>query len=462
MPGYSDAISPNLPGLDQAFVNAPSARPRLGAIGDSMTAQNKQDAVPGVVNASYLGRGPVTQAVSLLGGTVEYPLAGIMGYSGKTTGFIREQLPSIIQTMTGLGVEIVHVMAGANDITLQTPYSMVIANLQAIYESLFAANISVVATPILPRTYWPFDAQTTINMRRQLQRINRWIRYYGRNQKKGKMRVSNGDIAMTNFSSATADPILGTIDPADGQHPLGYGAYLVGVEIAAAIRDFLPYQTARGALNAADVFDATYNPLGALNPNPRMQGSAALTGTAGSGGTWAAGNWATGFAAPNRNTGSQLQVVGSKFANTDQNGGERQRVTIGAAGTAGLATESVRIPLASVTPGAASFAAGDWVEAEIELEWSGMANVYGIELALIDFDNATSLGGLGMAFSPNIITREPAAKPRHLIQVPAMQTRTAIASLIPRLVIYGKCDGVAPTGVIDIHRFSPRRTTAPA
>lgn len=102
---------------------------------------------------------------------------------------------------------------------------------------------------------------------------------------------------MVNPTDTSASP-LANLMPVDGLHPSSYGAYIGTSGSLLSILNFLFPSRNVLCTSAADLYDATNNPRGALNANPMLAGTGGSVGSAG-GGTLSgtvADNWTASMA----------------------------------------------------------------------------------------------------------------------------------------------------------------------
>ncbi len=230
------------------------------------------------------------------------------GVSGETSGQIAARVGQVIASGAGTCV----IIAGTNDIGTNN-FAQTTTNLAAIYQALAAANILIIAMPILPRDLTGGSPQFGF-----MNRVNRWIEDQAAVYP--NFRFINpwrfGD-----FYSLQAGPRAGWTF--DGLHPKAIGYRYIGQAIADYLNTLRP-KPIRQINSITDFFVPVHNPNGFLNANPSMNG---VAGTRGSGvdGT-VADDWnLTADAGGGNLTG--LTVAGSSVISDD--GLVAQRILVG-------------------------------------------------------------------------------------------------------------------------------------
>lgn len=272
-----------------------------------------------------------------------WPQANDFGVSGNTT----TQMLARVDDVLAARPDICIVHGGTNDINGGTiSPTTTISNLDAIYDALIAAGITVIAIPILGRT----TPALTSTKRNYGQQINDWIR---RNQetRKGLIVVDCG-LAFDDPTSTTWAERSGYT--ADGLHPNQLGAYYIAKKVVAALDVLFPSFNIP-VTSPADAYHSTENPYG----NRLETGTGMFGGTSGSISTGdASGTVATGWTLTSSNLGGAT-CVASKVTLAD--GRNAQRITL-----SGNYTGNDRWALLSCGATAGNFAAGDTVETMVE------------------------------------------------------------------------------------------------
>lgn len=272
------------------------------------------------------------------------------------------------------------VLIGTNDIgsgagDAITTYASMIASIEAIYDALIRAGICVIAIPILPKS----DAAQSATKQAQLNRVNTWIRRYCFSST-DKIILADPFESLVDYTLTTGVPIGGhaggtTAMTTDGVHPSKRGAWLIGKAIVDALGSRISsIRLLQHSTN--DTYDATHNPTGNLLAN------GLFTGTTGTDGQGASGDFGTGWtAASTLATGT---IVGSKVNKTLSNGQTIPQQRIVCAAPGGATGEILSLTSALVTTG---FTAGvDTVYGEIEVTVSGITanSLISIEFAVGD------------------------------------------------------------------------------
>ena len=272
------------------------------------------------------------------------------------------------------------VLIGTNDIGTGaggavTPYASMIASIEAIYDALLGAGICVIAIPILPKS----DAAQSTTKQAQLNRVNTWIRRYCFNST-DKIILADPFESLVDYTLTTGVPIGGhangtTAMTTDGVHPTKRGAWLIGKTIIDALGSRIsPIKLIQ--YNTNDIYDATNNPTGNLLAN------GLFTGTTGTDGQGASGDFGTGWTAAS--TVATGTMVGSKVNKTLANGQTIPQQQIVYAAPAGASLETFGLTSATITTG---FTAGvDTIYGDIEVSVSGITadSFISIEYAIGD------------------------------------------------------------------------------
>lgn len=326
----------------------------MAVLGDSISAQGFGGSSAG--GWTFASVGYADWAVFLSRQRVNLLPTSNHGVSGETSAEVLARIADVVALAPGVCV----VLAGTNDIGTLTP-AQTVANLGTIYDTLRSAGIFVIAVPILPRGSLSTAEQGKI------QQVNKWVRL----QRLTRRNFAIADCELAYIDLATGIPK--TTMSADGTHPIVYGAWALGNEIATIINAIYP-DSSLPFINRLDVYSATDNPGGNL-----LAGSVGLTeGTTGTLSNGPTGSLATSWSANGVNLPSGVTAVFAKVTKAD--GRSFQQITFG--GTYNLASPvSFNVTAPSVH---ASCAAGDTLELSCELEAdSGIAFLSGAQL-LID------------------------------------------------------------------------------
>lgn len=262
------------------------------------------------------------------------------------------------------------VLVGTNDIAGSVPLATIKSNLATIYSSLLAANITVIACPILPRSYWAAGGTLPVAQQQQIAHINQFIKSYALTNR--GMYIADAWPSLADMSNGlvlgggvAGSPPASTGYTYDGLHPAPRAAYWFGKVVSDVITSLLPAQnTLRWSLN--DTYDATNNPTGDVLTNGFL--STASGGTAGTGVTGTvAGSWTAV-----RQTGTTGAATASVVTKALPNGQtyNAQRLVITA--PSGSATETIHFYQQKFLP---AFAGKNVVaEAEVSISGIGAAN----------------------------------------------------------------------------------------
>ncbi len=351
----------------------------VALLGDSITDMNGgmesiYDPPIGSNTPYHSAQGYFTWANASLGGRLT--LIRNAGVAGETTAQMLARVTDVTTLPVPVGYCIV--LAGTNDVWLYGQTStQVTTNLQAIYDAIHAAGITVVACTIPP------IAGVSTSIRQALNETNNWIR--DRSQQPG--------FIVCDWAARWTDPASGarTGYSSDGVHPKCLGAGALGIALADALRPYIG-----GSVFMPSTNDDYTNKL--LN--------GMMTGTTGSVFGGASGTVATSWAAL-RVSGAGTLVC-AKAARTDEIAGEWQTLTLsGGGGT---------FNLLQYVDGLAGLAAGQrWI---LEMEYDsltptdikqfdlrmGFSNVGGGGFAL---GAATGLNEVYPSFVPAGVIRTP-------------------------------------------------------
>lgn len=326
----------------------------ITVLGDSVSAQGFGGSLAG--GYTFASVGYAAWAAFLSRRRIELLPTSNHGIAGETSAQILARIGNVLSLVPGVCV----VLAGTNDIGTLTP-AQSIANLTTIYDVLRNAGIFVIAVPITPR------GSITTAQQGHIQQVNKWIRL----QRLSRRNFAVADCELAYIDTATGAP-KSTMS-ADALHPIVYGAYAIGNEIAAIVNAIYP-DPCLPYVNRLDIYHATENPDGNL-----LAGSVGLTeGTTGTLSNGPTGSLATSWSANGVNLPAGVTAVFAKVAKAD--GRSFQQITFGGSyNVASPSSFNVTAPSAH-----ASCVAGDTVEAVCELEAdAGIAFLSGAQL-LID------------------------------------------------------------------------------
>ncbi len=257
--------------------------------------------------ALYQSRGFAVCALAISGPswvvarTSVYPfgiaIGGVPGFSSASLLAARWQTDRIVPHVDVICI-------GTNDVASGTNAATIINNILEFVLSRIAIGVARVGICTIP----PRDSATATQKKVRAQ-VNRWINDFA---------GVTPSVACLDVSAAVEDPSSGnwlSTYSSDGTHPSNIGAWAMGKVVATWLLT-LSSTTPRWP-NHGDIYDATYNPYGALFTTA---GYTSFEGTGGTAGTGASGTVPTAFNLQ-RYVGSGITAVGSKVARTDNVGG---------------------------------------------------------------------------------------------------------------------------------------------
>ncbi|MBO1583356.1 GDSL-type esterase/lipase family protein, partial [Bacillus sp. XF8] len=219
--------------------------------GDSITEQNSIETTTYAYNYS---KGYFSWANVLLGSP--FNVLKNSGIGGNTTN---QMLARIDKDVLQYKPQYCFFMGGVNDISANTTYEALIANLENIYKILTQNNIVIITSTVTPSHYHTTAAQKLVK-----DKTNAWIRNYAINNP----NVILVDMAKTLINATDGSLVTGL--SSDGTHPVQTGATLMGTEVYNVLKNFIKPIPMLGISNA----DATI-----LNQNPMMLGDNAGVAT---------------------------------------------------------------------------------------------------------------------------------------------------------------------------------------
>lgn len=419
--------------------------PLFAALGDSITEYNTS-------GGYYQARGYLTQARALLKNRFDFPVANNFGISGQTTTQMLARIADVIAARPyGCAV-----MAGINDPRVQVPIAKETtkANLYAIYDALIAAGIVVVACPIMPCADWGayLSGAGITSARQGVYWVNRMIRQYALTARRGTFYVADTDTATMDWANSLGNPLTTPPMTTDSIHPSNIGGETAGGALAAILDPMLPALQLIPRSQAL-IYDATTNPLG-----NRLASLGYQVGTAGTAGTGTSGSVTTGMTLA-RSVGSTLTAVASKRTRATVNGvpnaGEIQDIVLGG-GTGGATTEQI-VYTRDLAAGASTFAIGDTLVLDAEIDVSGLTNVQNVAVFLQDISGSGSpfKWGLQTTGAASDRVRPTSSK---VISTPPLLMTGVTARL--RVVIDAACDDAGVSGTVSIGGLNLRTARA--
>lgn len=289
----------------------------------------------------------------------------VFGVAGETAEQIAARVGQVVASGAGTCV----VIAGTNNVGVNN-YASTIAALDTIYRTLNAANILILAYPIVPRN---IAGGANYGF---MSRVNTWIE--AAPSRYPNLRVMDPSL-FTSPYDVTNSPKAGFAY--DGLHPTGRGMRELARPAAAYLNTLLPLPPAP-VRSVIDHVSAS-NPGGFCNKNPMLGGT---DGTKGAGVTGSvATDWRVSVGVAGGTVGS-LTVAASKGASS-ASGRETQKIVVGGSASGGWATAVI---LDQANFAGATFKAGDVVEAVAQIATAGgAAEIAGVALVLI-----TTQGGV--------------------------------------------------------------------
>jgi len=359
----------------------------VAAIGDSQTANCTYGAAS-YTNRGYYANGYVSEARSLSGQRFIFPIEYNKGIGGQSTDQIIPRIATDILTLPTLP-DICFVNAGSNPGTGNTWDALSFA-IKSLTE---AGIVPVLIAPV------PKNNQTAAERSSHIAQIE-WLRNLASGRKdlmaaagltgQNPFVVVNANAYITDYTSATSDPLTGMLQ--DGLHYSPLAAFQLGREAARVLAPVLfgpdvPFNT-----DLRDQYIAGTG--GAVNKAPN--GSliapelAIMLGTAGSvasdvfaGSTVTNNGLNTGLTYRRWSGNSTSAVTLSKVAKRDTNmNGTRQRIDISVTGPAATSPQGTDQYRFTTQAAAANLVAGDYCYVEAEVELISGVNVRSMELTL--------------------------------------------------------------------------------
>lgn len=348
--GLSDSTGAGLIGTTEGVslqdaLNRRQGSPRnnkVALLGDSITAAGVDNT--SVANELHnTNRGMTHWVPFLTRQKFISPQSLNFGIVGETSAQIAARVADVVASGAGTCV----VIAGTNDIGALT-FAQTTGNLATIYAALSAANILIIALPILPRTL-AGEANYSFP-----QRVNEWIREQGKNYAGFKFidPFIFGDPYSLTYSPRTGYTY-------DGTHPMAIGMRYLAEPVADYLNTLVPESGAQ-VRSVCDYFN-TSNPRGCLNPNPMLVGTAGTPSGIGP----IANSYNVGANAGGGSIGS-LVVTCSKSVSTITQM-ENQKIVVSGTATGGFAT-NVILSLVGNIP---NLSAGDTIELLADIEVAG-------------------------------------------------------------------------------------------
>lgn len=293
----------------------------LSLWGDSRTAQNWNSA-----GNAILARGYAWWAEAL-SGRVRASLKYNFGVSGDSIQQLLDRITNDTANAAGTKPSLVPpshavVHIGTNSINSGTTVASCMYQLNKIIDWLLSKGHTVYVV-----SEWPRGITSTGNA--MLTTDNQKIMYgYAREIRKltraKKIKVIDCWPVMADPTLSTAQPRLGYLN-GDGLHPSIGAGFLTGKLLAKALEENNAHKIAFPP-GSQDLYDATSNKEGALNPNPMLRGTAGAVAATGASGV-APDGWTITPSAGLTGAGSQVMV-------TMPDGSKREafRLTIGGTG----------------------------------------------------------------------------------------------------------------------------------
>lgn len=268
---------------------------RWCVLGDSIAAQQTSNTS---TTEYLLAKGPIVRALMRLGFPATFKRAYNFATDGSTTADMLTaggQLDTLLAAHAVTPFERCFISLGTNDTNGGVTIATILANLTTIFTRLKQAGIISVVWGVLPRGA---DVAMT-NPKRNNLYITQWER---------ELAVENPWVefidcgrGLEDNSTAFGNGVASMFYDSPPLHPSDLGAEIMGEAIYSyySARGMQPQ--IRGVSSAADLYNATYNPMGVVfeSPNPVMTGTTGsltggATGQAPTGMTCNAGAWAKG------------------------------------------------------------------------------------------------------------------------------------------------------------------------
>lgn len=357
--------------------------PQIATLGDSNVFINwGSDPNTGTAQISppTLGilqaRGFAFWAQTLCDARVEFPQTLNFGVSGETS----TQILARVDQAASSAADAVVVEGPTNDFgAANLPYATTIANLTAIIAALRAKNKRVFLLTVPPRGHPSshyFSGASDAKLLR-LFAVNTWIKRTASQMRGVSVIDPWGTIAAP--SSAYGDFLSTMVNASDVAHFIPASAYQIGKLLAAEFTrlyppiDWLPKSN-------TDLYDATSNPVGALNANPMMLGTAGtLSGTT----PTPTGQVADGWTLSGADAG--LTLAGSKQVSGNTTS---QRIALG--GTPGSGSDRLVTLGQAVSQSGGRIVAGEVLEGFARVSVGASTGFYGLALVLQETYNPGS------------------------------------------------------------------------
>lgn len=373
----------------------------IAGLGDSRVAR----AYGGVGLVETAGWQPFLEGLLL--GRARFPNDQNFGVVGDDSADVLARVGSAITCSAATVV----VFCSTNDAANGLTGAQSIANLSAIVQALLNAGKIVILVAELPRG-------DSVNTSSRLagndllghMAVAQWCRaQIGVYPNLYVLDVWPG---FADLASANGDAVAGRLH--DGLH-ISYNGNLLFAQLALPLFQALFPAVNLLAVSAADLYDATHNPRGAINANPLM------AGTAGTKANGATGNVADSFGLIGFTTGGAVAA-----AKTTVDGKVFQDLVISGTPTAG----NVAFRTDAATP-ASKVAPGDWVEAYADIEILDVTQPYEAVTLYVQLDGTTPTTSVNARFlkqSSGGLTHSNAW--RGLYRTPPLQVPASTVSLV--------------------------------
>lgn len=351
------------------FGSTALAKHRVAFLGDSITAF----AINNSGNAKqWTNYGYVTWVRWACGQRFYTDQSLVLGVASQGTAHVLStQVPATITARAQVAV--IHI--GVNDIGVLTLAQM-IDNMEDILTLLNNAGILVVIVPIAPTNSngAPGSGLSAAAKQQQIAAFNQWCWIQAQ---KYSRAVQYADIWPTMVDYSTGYALAAYL--VDGLHDNVASASVKATAVAAALNALIPAQQGSPYHSILDTFDATLAPQGNL-----IGAKGFFAGTGGSLKNSGTGNVATGWTF-GPNTASTITAAMSKGTDAAASSMATQVIAIG--GTAD--SNFVEGDTGSITT--TGLSVGDYVYAEAEVSWTGLANVVSIYNYLTCLDGSAAL-----------------------------------------------------------------------
>lgn len=252
--------------------------------GDSRTAQNESTASVNV--PAPLARSQMWWMQTLSYGRLLRNHLYNFGVSGDSTTDLKNRVVNNTANAYGIspnsaGYSIAVILIGTNSVNSLIPLATMQSDVNTVISTLKGWGKRVVVISEWPRGYGTTPGTTgylSTDSQKLMYRYANWLR---------SLR-SDTELTVVDVWPRTADPASTAATPlpnminTDGLHNSPGIGYITGKLLSQELSKFVPPANYTPSSNG-DLYDATANPNGCLNPNPMLQGTTGTLSTGGSG-----------------------------------------------------------------------------------------------------------------------------------------------------------------------------------